>query len=166
MEKMTGISIDSALNAAARKNNVEVTTVDTRSPKEGGNIAALTGTDKSVKAENCQEITMIEYLGQDAEEFVSLIMIKCWDRPNAVKDEKVIEKKEPVLPGIEETEVAATKPKTEEPAKKAEKAVDPRLRCPLFEPLTSKMGMSNKAHKYRKNVIQLLFMKDQVNTME
>ena len=63
MEKMTGISIDSALNAAARKNNVEVTTVDTRSPKEGGNIAALTGTDKSVKAENCQEITMIEYLG-------------------------------------------------------------------------------------------------------
>ena len=167
MEKMPGICFDAALNAAARKNNVEVTTVDTRTPKEGGNIAALTGTDKSIKVENCQEVTMIEYLGQDAEEFVTLVMIKCWDNPNAVKDEKVVEKKESsALPGVTETEVTDTKPKNEGAAKEAQKAADPRLRCPLFEPLTSKMGMSNKAHRYRKNVIQLLFTRDQLNTME
>ena len=120
MEKMPGISIDAVLNTAARKNNVEVTTVDTRTPVEGGNIAALTGADKNVKAENCQEVTMIEYLGQDAEEFVSLIMIKCWDKPNAVKDEKVIEKKEATpIAGVEQTEVAETKPKNDDAAKTA-----------------------------------------------
>ena len=41
MTKMPGIVIDNALNQAVRKNNVAVTTVDTRSPTEGGNIAAL-----------------------------------------------------------------------------------------------------------------------------
>ena len=41
MEKMPGISFDDGLNAAVRKNNIEVVTPDTRNVAEGGNIKAL-----------------------------------------------------------------------------------------------------------------------------
>jgi hypothetical protein len=80
----------------------------------------------------------------------------------------IVQEKKPVdlLPSVSET-----KPKTEEKPKDAPvtKAVDPKLyakNCPLFDPMITKMGMSNKGHRYRKNVIQLLFMKEQANSME
>ena len=167
MDRMPAIVIDEALNEAVRKNNSAVTAEDIRNPKEGGNIDVLTGADSGIKVEDCQEVTMVEYKGADAEEFITLVMIKCWENPRAVKDEKVVEEKKPddnLLPAspFDEKPVEETKPKVEEkPKEAAAQDVDPRKRCPLFEPLITKMGMSNKAHKYRKNVIQLLFRKDQ-----
>ena len=168
MEKMPAIRIDDALNAAVRQNNFVVTTEDSKTPKENGNIDALTKNDSSIKVENCQEVTMVEYLGTEAQEFITLVMIKCWENPKAVKDVTIVQEKKPVdlLPSVSET-----KPEPQDKPKDAPvtKAVDPKLyakSCPLFDPQIAKMGMSNKSHKYRKNVIQLLFMKDQVNTME
>ena len=167
MEKMTMIRFDDALNTAVRSNNVAVTTEDIKEPKEGGNIDVLTKNDSSIKVENCQEVTMIEYLGAAAEEFITLMMIKCWENPKAVKEETVVvEKKEDLLPVVE-----SDKPKVEEKpaASKETKAVDPKLyakNCPLFDPLVAKMGISNRGHKYKKNVIQMLFMVEQVNSME
>ena len=95
---------------------------------------------------------MIEYLGASAEEFVTLVMIKCWEKPIAVKQEKITETKPiDLLPNVTEAE---TKPKEEaKPKKEAEKIVDPKLRCPLFDPMVTKMGISNKGHRQRKNVI-------------
>jgi hypothetical protein len=43
-----------------------VTTEDAKTPKEGGNIDALSKNDSSVKTENCQEVTMVEYIGSEA----------------------------------------------------------------------------------------------------
>ena len=169
MEKMPAIAIDEQLNDAVRKNNASVTAEDVRNPKENGNIEQLKGIDSGVKVEDCQEVTMVEYLGQDADEFITLVMIKCWNNPAAVKDEKVVEEKKPEDPNLlpaspfDEKPVEATKPKEEPPKQKVAENVDPRKRCPLFEPLVTKMGMSNKAHKYRKNVIQLLFRTDKQN---
>ena len=143
MEKMPEIRFDDALNAAVRSNNVAVTTVDTKTPNEGGNVAALLAKDSSVKVLDCSEITMIEYLGSQADEFVTLVMIKCWENSNAVKKETVVEKKtDDKL--ITETE---TKPKDEKKPAKEEAKVDYRLKCPLFEPICTKMGISNKGHK-------------------
>lgn len=66
MQKMPAIRFDDALNAAVRQNNVTVATEDTKTPKENGNIDALTKNDSSIKVENCQEVTMVEYIGAEA----------------------------------------------------------------------------------------------------
>ena len=102
---MPAIRIDDALNAAVRQNNVVVTTEDSKTPKENGNIDALTKNDSSIKVENCQEVTMVEYLGTEAQEFITLVMIKCWENPKAVKDVTIVQEKKPVdlLPSVSET---------------------------------------------------------------
>jgi hypothetical protein len=37
--------------------------------------------NSSIEAQDCEEITMIEYKGSSAVEFIILAMIKCWEAP-------------------------------------------------------------------------------------
>ena len=45
-----------------------------------------------MKEEDCEEVTIFEYLGRDAHEFVTLVIIKCWEQPIVMIRKESVEK--------------------------------------------------------------------------
>ena len=176
MAKMPAISIDDGAKEAAKQNNCDVVG-RVEKATEGGNIAKLCENNSSVKPESAAEITMIEYKGSCAVEFIILAMIKCWTKPlegqaEEMHKEEEVKPEENLLPVTkseeEEKAKAAAEAKKKEDAKKKEEVPEIKVckTCPIFDSACVGIGISNMRHPSQTNVIQMLFVKTKANAMD
>ena len=141
--------------------------------------------NSSIEAQDCEEITMIEYKGSSAVEFIILAMIKCWEAPLEIqaviqevpkleqdlfRQPSKVEKDLYLLPSLpyqeeekEKEKAKAAAAKKPEPPKEEPKIAKT---CPIFNPACVGVGISNKAHPSQKNVIQMLFTKAKINVID
>ena len=123
-------------------------------PTKGGNIAKyseLTGSDKT---SSCCEFTMPQFEGTTGFEFVALQL--------ALDFENFEGAKRPAAPEAAASGSAPDKGETVAPAKAAGAGAD---YTPILDENVQLVGISNKAHKQTKNVIQVLYIKSVGNAM-
>lgn len=161
------VRFDGQANDAVRQNNLAVVAADEAAPKKGGNIAKYNQLVGSDKTSSCREFTMPQFEGSTGFEFVSLQLALDYEAFDAPKPEGAPKAKdaaaEPKANAMEEGS-APDKGQTEaKPAAKAPTA------APSYSPILDEnielVGISNKAHKKTKNVIQVLYVKNEGNAM-
>ena len=167
-EPLGYVSFDEQANKACLQNNTVITEKNEAVPAKGGNIVVyneIAGSDKTVM---CEEYTMCKYEGSSANEFIALELILDWDRraEAVVKTSTKVEaevspdtKVEAVVSPVTIKDDAGTK-KTQDLAK------GPLKKSPILNGEIQSVGISNKAHRTVVNLIQVLYVKRVVNTME
>ena len=169
-ETLSVVRFDGQANEAARQNNTEVVDKNEDVPTKGGNIAKLTAASGEDKTASCFEFTMPKFEGSTGTEFVALQLaldFEDFDKPKEQKDaptEAVPAEGEAQANAIDapdKGEAEADKAAAA-PAKKA--TVVPGS-SPILDAGVELVGISNKAHKKCKNVIQVLYCKAATNAL-
>jgi hypothetical protein len=142
MQAIPSLVFDNEANAAVRENNEDIRTRAEDAPAEGGNIAKLdqkTGSSRRAKA---KEASFFKYQGSSAEELVSILLVKDFDK----------------FAELKKAEANATKEES-----KAGQNTEIQYESPLIDPEVKTIGISNKGHPKCLNTIQILYVYGIIN---
>lgn len=168
---LTVVRFDGQANEAARQNNTEIVDKNEDVPTKGGNIAKLTALSGEDKTGSCFEFTMPKFEGSTGIEFVALQLaldFEEFEKPKEHKDAPAAE----AVPVEGEAQANAIDAPDKGEADKAATAPAPAKKdtvvpgnSPILDAGVELVGISNKAHKKCKNVIQVLYVKAATNAL-
>jgi hypothetical protein len=170
------VKFDGQVTEAVRQNNQAVVNANEDRPTKGGNIAKyseLSGTDK---VKSCYEFTMPQYEGDSGYEFVSLQLALDFENfdgaskapvktaASAAPAGNAMDAGGPAPDKGEQAEPVAAEEK-KQAAQDTTQTIAKGDYSPILDETVELVGISNKAHKKCRNVIQVLYAKIEGNSV-
>ena len=132
MESIKPLRFDAEAIGAVRANNEDIRARAEDAPVAGGNIAKLDERIGSSRKAKAKEASFFKYEGSSAEELVSILLVKDFDKYAEAK------------------KAEASAPKEES---KAGQKAEIQIESPLIDPEVATIGISNKGHPKCTNTI-------------